>query len=487
MPKNIVVFADGTGQAGGVRAEQNLSNIYKLYRASAVGPDNAIDPKEQIAFYDAGLGTDDDVSAITGFMRRAKKLFGLVTGRGMTTNIIDCYQFIINHYAPGDRIFLFGFSRGAYTARCVSNVISLCGVPTNEEGGGPLPVFRARMREIATKAVREVYEHGQSHDRAAYEAERDEQGRRFRAQFGSGTDDNPNVGTYFIGVFDAVAALGAKGVLRTAIVGALIVLFLISVALLAVLVDAIASVGFLPAFVPLTLILGAFSWRRIHRSRRREIRGFPKAGDTRRHSVAWRGDKYDGSLSRSVTYARHAISIDERRADFDRVIWGNRNVIRTKEGGETLEPFIQMWFAGNHSDIGGSYAETESRLSDISLQWMIDQASELPVPLIYNERRLNLFPSADGLQHCEIASTQDKIEALLPQWFKRIFKPAGYAIKVRKIEPHFLVHRTVEERFLLNEVGQCGGTRAYRPEALKNHEKFRHGYPADGESCSIVG
>ncbi len=59
MSKNIVVFSDGTGQDGGVRPEQRMSNVYKLYRACRVGPDSGIDPREQVAFYDAGLGTDD--------------------------------------------------------------------------------------------------------------------------------------------------------------------------------------------------------------------------------------------------------------------------------------------------------------------------------------------------------------------------------------------------------------------------------------------
>jgi hypothetical protein len=321
MPKNIVVFADGTGQAGGVRAEQRLSNIYKLYRASNVGPDNDIDPAEQVAYYDAGLGTDDDVTALTSVARRAKKWLGLITGRGMTTNIIDCYQFIINHYQPGDRIFLFGFSRGAYTVRRVSNVLSLCGVPTMDAGGLRLPIYRARVREIAAEAVREVYEHGQSHERAKYEAERDEKGRRFRAKYGSAVGEIPNAGTYFIGIFDAVAALGTNGMRRTVIVLLLLAAFLGLMALLGWAAAALLDVSFFVAFGALTSLLGALTLRKIHKSRLREIRDFPSPGDVKRHTVAWRGDEYDGSLSRRVMYARHAISIDERRADFARVKW----------------------------------------------------------------------------------------------------------------------------------------------------------------------
>ena len=60
MTKNILIFSDGTGQAGGLKPEQRLSNIYKLYRASKIGPDSNIDPKLQVAYYDAGIGSDLD-------------------------------------------------------------------------------------------------------------------------------------------------------------------------------------------------------------------------------------------------------------------------------------------------------------------------------------------------------------------------------------------------------------------------------------------
>ena len=57
MPKTILIFSDGTGQAGGLKPDQHLSNVYKLFRATRVGPDSPVDPAAQIAFYDAGLGT----------------------------------------------------------------------------------------------------------------------------------------------------------------------------------------------------------------------------------------------------------------------------------------------------------------------------------------------------------------------------------------------------------------------------------------------
>src|SRR5689334_25253486 len=55
MPKNILIFSDGTGQAGGLTPDQNVSNIYKLYRATRCGPENDIDPSQQLTFYSDGM------------------------------------------------------------------------------------------------------------------------------------------------------------------------------------------------------------------------------------------------------------------------------------------------------------------------------------------------------------------------------------------------------------------------------------------------
>src|SRR3546814_12131855 len=56
-----------------------------------------------------------------------RALAGSVAGIGISTNVADCYEAILKHYRPGDRIHLFGFSRGAYTARSVAGVLNLCG------------------------------------------------------------------------------------------------------------------------------------------------------------------------------------------------------------------------------------------------------------------------------------------------------------------------------------------------------------------------
>ncbi len=101
-----------------------------MYRVCKVGPESGIDPAEQVAFYDPGLGTDIGATALTAPVRFVQKTVASLSGRGITRNIADCYRFIVDHYEPGDRVFLIGFSRGAYTVRCVANLLMYCGVPT---------------------------------------------------------------------------------------------------------------------------------------------------------------------------------------------------------------------------------------------------------------------------------------------------------------------------------------------------------------------
>lgn len=73
LAKNIIIFSDGTGQDGGVHAEQRMSNIYKMYRACRVSPETTIDPKDQVAYYDPGLGTETTATGMIGLVRWAQK------------------------------------------------------------------------------------------------------------------------------------------------------------------------------------------------------------------------------------------------------------------------------------------------------------------------------------------------------------------------------------------------------------------------------
>ncbi|KAL6712012.1 hypothetical protein ACN47E_003055 [Coniothyrium glycines] len=121
--RRIVICCDGTWQSS-VSAKDNIpSNVTKLCRLIArIGIDKDDHTKKfhQLVYYDSGIGTGDLSSW------EAKRQGG--TGAGLATNVIEAYNFIVQNYEPGDEIFCFGFSRGAYTARAVAGLVSDIGV-----------------------------------------------------------------------------------------------------------------------------------------------------------------------------------------------------------------------------------------------------------------------------------------------------------------------------------------------------------------------
>ena len=167
----------------------------------------------------------------------------------------------------------------------------------------------------------------------------------------------------------------------------------------------------------------------------------------------------DKQLNPNVGWARHALAIDERRKDFDRVPWGIPNDGR-RVGKDEPEWFKQVWFAGCHSDVGGSYVEPESRLSDIALDWMVKEVKAVPGGLQVDDSVLKVFPSALGMQHDETRS-----------WAFRF----GSKID-RQINPDAPLHATVLERFAATAVRQYDLDLPYRPEGLRTHHTVSHYY-----------
>src|SRR5262245_11439004 len=117
MHKRIIICCDGTGN----EIEGNLSNVLKLYRI--VRRDG-----EQRVYYDPGIGTLGQMNPWSRFQQNAKAVFGLATGYGLDDNILDSYRFLAQNFEAGDDIYLFGFSRGAYTVRVLAGFLHLIGL-----------------------------------------------------------------------------------------------------------------------------------------------------------------------------------------------------------------------------------------------------------------------------------------------------------------------------------------------------------------------
>ena len=449
MARNIVIFADGTGQRGGVLFDECRSNIYKLYRATRSAPDSSVAAAEQFAFYDPGIGTlPSGIGALPGTVRWLYNLICQATGLGLTGNIIDCYAQIIRHWRPGDRIFLFGFSRGAYTARCLAAVLAFCGVPTRMRDGSPLRRDEASCRRIAREAVTKVYQHVSSEKDEAFLGQRRALAARFREQYASGGAEGSNAYPHFIGVFDTVAALSNKGALA------------ISAVISGMLLFAMAALGWLwsgrfwlSAAVVLGVALaiaGAF-FVKAHFKFATGLPGIPWWKTV--HLTSFRMQFYNTQLDPNVGWARHALAIDEHRADFDRVPWGNTQVRRETAPTEP-EWLKQFWFAGCHSDVGGSYPESEARLSDVCLAWMVEEAKALPVPLILDASVLHLHPDPAGMQH-------DETRGFAFRFARKHLRP------IPKDAP---LHDSVIARFAFDGVQHHDVDRPYRPRNLRGHE-----------------
>ncbi|HET6158275.1 MAG TPA: DUF2235 domain-containing protein [Dongiaceae bacterium] len=457
MPRNIVIYSDGTGQRGGVLFDERRSNIYKLYRATRCGPDSSVDPAEQYAFYDPGIGTSKGARGVFG--TAWDFIYNLVcqaTGLGLTGNIIDCYAALVRNWRPGDRIFLFGFSRGAYTVRCLGAVIALCGIPT-ADGHEPFKRDIKTSKRIAKEAVKRVYQH--THSRPQEKAtqrqkeqmdQRLELAERFRTKYRSGDSNGANVYPHFIGAFDTVAAIGNM-TLATIVLGiaALVINF-------SVIWSAAQAIGFdlgwpilLGASLAVIVAL-AYIGNLLYRVRwevgLRHSRWWRPL-----HLLDWRMRFYDMTLNPKVQYARHALAIDERRKDFDRVGWGTRgdHPERPKDGPEW---FQQVWFSGCHSDVGGSYLEEESRLSDIPLKWMLEAAAS--AGLNYDDRVLKPYPDPTGMQH-------DETRGIPFKWLAKID---------RTIPVDAPLHESVLKRFETKEVQLYDVSGPYRPEGLRKHK-----------------
>lgn len=128
MPKNIIICSDGTGNTA---IKDRGTNVFKMFEAIDLNGHRInpyLDP--QVAFYDDGVGTETFLPL---------KLLGGAFGFGLAKNVRNLYMDLVRVYDPGnetapaDRIYLFGFSRGAFTVRTLAGLIAKCGVLDREK------------------------------------------------------------------------------------------------------------------------------------------------------------------------------------------------------------------------------------------------------------------------------------------------------------------------------------------------------------------
>ena len=131
--KNIVLCCDGTAN----EFARDRTNVVKLFYALELRT------PQQIAYYHPGLGTMEPPGALTGFAKKTTRLLGKAIGYGLEADVRDAYIFLMNNFEPDDRVYLFGFSRGAYTVRVVASLLHMYGLLP--KGNEPLVPYAIRM------------------------------------------------------------------------------------------------------------------------------------------------------------------------------------------------------------------------------------------------------------------------------------------------------------------------------------------------------
>jgi len=124
--KNIIICCDGTGN----EISENISNVLKLYRC--LRKTEKTSPR-QLVFYDPGVGTLARPNPWRKFRQDFEVVLGLATGYGLDDNVLQAYKFLVRNYSEGDQIYLFGFSRGAYTVRVLAGLIHKVGLISPEQ------------------------------------------------------------------------------------------------------------------------------------------------------------------------------------------------------------------------------------------------------------------------------------------------------------------------------------------------------------------
>ena len=256
MPSRIVFCADGTWDGS-----PNNTNVYQMSKACLVNVD-------QMVFYDDGVGADGTP---------LERIVGGAFGLGLWSKVKQGYTQIAHVYDKDNAIFIFGFSRGAYTARSLAGMIAVCGLPL----GG----FDNGLVDAAFDAYREP----DKGERAKKLAPLTQKYNLYDAPI------------TMVGVWDTVGALGIPA-----------------------------------AFGGVDPVLYGF---------------------------------LDTGLHPDVKNAYHAVSIDERRAEFPATLWTAKAPTTVME---------QVYFAGVHCDVGGSYPE--HGLADITLSWMMNKACGIAMP-----------------------------------------------------------------------------------------------------------
>lgn len=279
--RNLILFSDGTGNSS---AKAEKTNVWRMFQALDQSAE------DQLARYDDGVGTS-----------RIKFLaaIGGAFGWGLKRNVLDLYKFVCRQYRPGDRIYGFGFSRGAFTIRVLASLIETEGLveyrSEEELNRRAVTIYRIyRSKRFPTAPFSPV---------KPFRIVRDKAIHLFQRISGRPTDEQlprrSNIPIEFLGLWDTVSAYG----------------------------------------MPVEEFKPAVNW------------------------LVWPMLFKDLKLPAAVKHACHALSLDDERTTFHPLVWDETEERKEVAAGKVEPGRMkQVWFAGVHSNVGGGYPEDQLAL-----------------------------------------------------------------------------------------------------------------------------
>jgi uncharacterized protein (DUF2235 family) len=300
--RNIVLFSDGTGNSAGKLFK---TNVWRIYQALDLTDPQILTTPRQFAYYDDGVGTSTF---------KPLAMAGGAFGLGLARNVVDLYVFLCRIYRPGDRIYAFGFSRGAFTIRILVELVMTQGL-LRYDGS------EANLQRWAWDAYR-AYRKERFQANAVIEASRWLRDMVFarinslckRTPYSKAPrigkpKDSDEIYIEFLGLWDTVDAYG------------------------------------LP-FDQLTRAIDKYLMPMTMRTQQ---------------------------LNKRVKCGRHALAVDDERRSFYPRLWNEANENTVGQAHLHQHRIAQVWFAGVHSNVGGGYPDDS--LSYVPLLWIMDEAA----------------------------------------------------------------------------------------------------------------
>jgi len=408
--KRLIVCCDGTWQKLKSPYPTNVVKIAQGIRPSCIQDGKTI---SQIVFYDEGVGTDIvDDNSLFSWVNTVLRVIGGAFGSGIDHNIQQAYRFLSLNYEDGDEIYLFGFSRGAFTVRSLAGLINCSGglvslphirdIPwiynlykdtklTLEEKKKfltlSLPIKwtanyteQIKCREEILNIYRDrknfSFEDIEKDISKAQEDLEQKEGKaeKIRQDYGFGMSDNKQIRPAkitLLGCWDTVGSLG------------------------------------LPP-------------------------GIPVLSDWANKNVKF----HDTTLSPIIKHALHAVSIDEKRKVF------NVTLMKKEDPNSEEQTLSEVWFPGTHGSVGGGEFK-EKNLSNAALGWMVNEIKRLSLELDIDLK--NSEDSLSAIKNKEDKWIYDPAECEFnpdPGWFGFL------GLKEREIPPNqsTKIHESVETR-----------------------------------------